>query len=75
MPRSGITIIQGFIQVLKVHYSFSARSAGGLSEYAIPKAAQDEVLIEKTPDYTLGSREELLQRAKAQFYLLHQQQI
>ena len=38
---------------------------GGLVDYAIPRAALDEILIEKTPDYTLGSEEVLLRRAYA----------
>ena len=38
---------------------------GGLAEYAIPRAAKDEILIEKTPRLTFGSQEELIRRAKA----------
>lgn len=31
------------------------RISSGLSEYAIPEASIDEILIEKTPDYVLGN--------------------
>ena len=37
----------------------------GLTEYPIPRAAEDEILIEKTPSYSLGSGERLLKEAKA----------
>ena len=37
----------------------------GLTEYPIPRAAEDEILIEKTPSYSLGSGERLLKQAKA----------
>ena len=46
-------------------YINSDKIAGGLAEYPIPRAAEDEILIEKTPHYSLGSREKLLERAKA----------
>ena len=35
----------------------------GLQEYAIPEAAPDEILVEKTPDYSLGSSRVLFERA------------
>ena len=38
---------------------------GGLVEYAIPKASTDEILIEKTPDYSLGGYQVLSNRATA----------
>ena len=44
--------------------NFIGKPNGGLSEYAIPKAGDDEVLIEKTPDYTLGSYNTLKYRAQ-----------
>ena len=34
----------------------------GLSEYAIPEAALDEILIEKTPEYLTGSQYTLWER-------------
>jgi len=36
-----------------------------LKEYQIPTAAKDEILIEKTPDYTLGSQTTLKNRANS----------
>jgi len=36
----------------------------GLEGYALPLAAEDEILIEKTPDYTLGTRQTIHQRAQ-----------
>ena len=38
----------------KVTFGFSVRMSGGLVDYTLPKAALDEILIEKTPDYSLG---------------------
>ena len=37
-----------------VFFNSYNRYRAGLSEYAIPDAATDEILIEKTPDYLLG---------------------
>ena len=35
-----------------------------MAGYAIPEAAPDEILVEKSPDYTLGSPNTLWGRAK-----------
>lgn len=45
-------------------YDFLDRENGGLKEYTVPMAASDEILIEKTPDYTLGSQSVLKARAQ-----------
>ena len=37
---------------------------GGLENYALPLAAKDEILIEKTPETMNGSNDELLARAR-----------
>ena len=42
----------------------SGRAVSGLKAYAIPAAASDEILIEKTPDYSLGTATTLRLRAQ-----------
>jgi hypothetical protein len=39
------------------------RWKSGLKSYAIPRAAKDETLIEKTPNYSRGNRKSLRKRA------------
>ena len=40
------------------------RWKGGLENYAIPMASEEEILIEKTPQTMNGSKDELLARAR-----------
>ena len=42
----------------------SPKWRSGLGSYAIPFAAKDEILIEKTPNYSRGNRKSLQNRAK-----------
>ena len=44
-------------------WNFPDRVQAGLPQYAIPKAALDEILIEKTPDYLYGRANVLEARA------------
>ena len=42
----------------------SNRWRKGINSYAIPFAAEDEILIEKTPNYSKGNKDELESRAR-----------
>ena len=44
-------------------YFNTRRARKGLGAYAVPYASKDEILIEKSPEYSKGGRNELLARA------------